>query len=72
MAVSMVMLFHVCFDSFLILYCRQHLLGSNVLIMFFSCTVLDQIIEKDVSSSDFCTRREFARWFVKLCSKFER
>uniref|UniRef100_A0A804R285 SLH domain-containing protein n=1 Tax=Zea mays TaxID=4577 RepID=A0A804R285_MAIZE len=31
-----------------------------------------QIIEKDVSSSDFCTRKEFARWFVKLCSKFER
>lgn len=31
-----------------------------------------QIIEKDVSPSDFCTRREFARWFVKLCSKFER
>ncbi|KAL6592659.1 hypothetical protein ACP70R_049334 [Stipagrostis hirtigluma subsp. patula] len=31
-----------------------------------------QIIEEDVSSSDFCTRREFARWFVKLCSKFER
>ncbi|XP_008649326.1 uncharacterized protein [Zea mays] len=31
-----------------------------------------QIIEKDVSSSDFCTRREFARWFVKLSSKFER
>ncbi|KAG2603786.1 uncharacterized protein LOC120669611 isoform X2 [Panicum virgatum] len=31
-----------------------------------------QIIEKDVSPSDFCTRREFARWFVKLYSKFER
>ncbi|CAN6201640.1 unnamed protein product [Urochloa humidicola] len=31
-----------------------------------------QIIEKDVSPGDFCTRREFARWFVKLCSKFER
>ncbi|KAL6604807.1 hypothetical protein ACP70R_042751 [Stipagrostis hirtigluma subsp. patula] len=31
-----------------------------------------QIIEEDASSSDFCTRREFARWFVKLCSKFER
>uniref|UniRef100_A0A0A9DM14 SLH domain-containing protein n=1 Tax=Arundo donax TaxID=35708 RepID=A0A0A9DM14_ARUDO len=31
-----------------------------------------KIIEEDVSSSDFCTRREFARWFVKLCSKFER
>ncbi|KAF8657458.1 hypothetical protein HU200_060019 [Digitaria exilis] len=31
-----------------------------------------QIIEKDVSPSEFCTRREFARWFVKLCSKFER
>ncbi|KAM0908423.1 hypothetical protein ACQ4PT_015463 [Festuca glaucescens] len=31
-----------------------------------------QIIEKDASSSEFCTRREFARWFVKLCSKLER
>lgn len=31
-----------------------------------------KIIEKDVSPSDFCTRREFARWFVKLCSRFER
>ncbi|KAK3132328.1 hypothetical protein QOZ80_6AG0519590 [Eleusine coracana subsp. coracana] len=31
-----------------------------------------QIIDNDASSSDFCTRREFARWFVKLCSKFER
>ncbi|KAL6909829.1 hypothetical protein ACP4OV_001488 [Aristida adscensionis] len=31
-----------------------------------------QIIEEDVSSSDFCTRREYARWFVKLCSRFER
>ncbi|XP_062232960.1 uncharacterized protein LOC133930340 [Phragmites australis] len=31
-----------------------------------------QILEKDVSPSDFCTRREYARWFVKLCSKFER
>ncbi|TVU11363.1 hypothetical protein EJB05_44946 [Eragrostis curvula] len=31
-----------------------------------------QIIENDVSSNDFCTRREFARWFVKLCSKYER
>ncbi|KAI4975329.1 hypothetical protein ZWY2020_048936 [Hordeum vulgare] len=31
-----------------------------------------QIIENDASSGDFCTRREFARWFVKLCSKLER
>uniref|UniRef100_J3MED8 SLH domain-containing protein n=2 Tax=Oryza brachyantha TaxID=4533 RepID=J3MED8_ORYBR len=31
-----------------------------------------QIIEKDASSSDFCTRREFARWFIKLYSKIER
>uniref|UniRef100_A0ACD6AIQ8 Uncharacterized protein n=1 Tax=Avena sativa TaxID=4498 RepID=A0ACD6AIQ8_AVESA len=31
-----------------------------------------QIIEKDVNSNEFCTRREFARWFVKLCSKLER
>jgi hypothetical protein len=34
--------------------------------------MLSQIIENDVSSSDLCTRREFARWFVKLSSKFER
>ncbi|CAM0912092.1 unnamed protein product [Alopecurus aequalis] len=31
-----------------------------------------QIIEKDANSSEFCTRREFARWFIKLCSKLER
>ncbi|KAJ1259358.1 hypothetical protein BS78_10G148200 [Paspalum vaginatum] len=31
-----------------------------------------QIIEEDVRPIDFCTRREFARWFVKLCSRFER
>ncbi|KAF0901369.1 hypothetical protein E2562_000252 [Oryza meyeriana var. granulata] len=31
-----------------------------------------QIIEKDASSSDFCTRREFARWFIKLYSIIER
>ncbi|EEC80674.1 hypothetical protein OsI_23089 [Oryza sativa Indica Group] len=31
-----------------------------------------QIIEKDASSSDFCSRREFARWFIKLHSKLER
>ncbi|KAL5223884.1 hypothetical protein ABZP36_010523 [Zizania latifolia] len=31
-----------------------------------------KIIEKDASSSDFCTRREFARWFVMLQSKLER
>ncbi|WVZ80791.1 hypothetical protein U9M48_028242 [Paspalum notatum var. saurae] len=31
-----------------------------------------QIIEENVRPSDFCTRREFARWFVKLCSRFER
>ncbi|XP_037465199.1 uncharacterized protein LOC119337180 [Triticum dicoccoides] len=31
-----------------------------------------QIIENDASPGDFCTRREFARWFVKLCSKLER
>lgn len=31
-----------------------------------------QIIENDAGSSEFCTRREFARWFVKLCSRLER
>ncbi|XP_072984733.1 uncharacterized protein [Typha latifolia] len=31
-----------------------------------------QIIENDVSADELCTRREFARWFVKINSKLER
>lgn len=31
-----------------------------------------QIIENDVNADELCTRREFARWLVKVNSKLER
>ncbi|KAL5200684.1 hypothetical protein ABZP36_021887 [Zizania latifolia] len=62
---------------------RKHLLSAGVHISSrvpvdpmheeaFSILKKLKIIEKDASSSDFCTRREFARWFIKLHSKLER
>ncbi|KAG8094420.1 hypothetical protein GUJ93_ZPchr0012g21174 [Zizania palustris] len=62
---------------------RNHMPSSGVRVSFrfpvdpmheeaFSILKKLKIIEKDATSSEFCTRREFARWFVILQSKLER
>lgn len=40
--------------------------------LFLDTLVLSQIIENDVSADGLCTRREYARWFVKANSMLER
>jgi hypothetical protein len=43
-----------------------------IILYTFSFYLWYQIAETDANSDELCTRREFARWFVKLSSSLER